>query len=65
MPTSCWTGHPFWLNYGETSNAELVNTNPMLTVVGQLHLARFAQRVLNLREVKQECLGERDVVAGK
>lgn len=66
VPTSCWagTGHG-WLNYGETSNAELVNTKSMLTVEGQLRLARFAQRELNLREIKQEWLGERDVVAGK
>jgi len=67
VPTSCWTGHlhPLWLNYGETSNGELTNTNSMLTLDGQLYMARFAQRVLRLREVKREWLSEGDVMAGK
>ena len=67
VPTTCWTGHqhPLWLNYGETSNAELSNTKSMLTLEGQLYMARFAQRVLRLREVKREWLSEGDVMAGK
>ena len=61
----CWRRRPLWLNYGETSNAESINTNSMLTLDGQLYMARFAQRVLRLREVKREWLSEGDAMAGK
>jgi hypothetical protein len=60
-----WFSSLLWLNYGLTSNAEWINTKAMLTLDGQLHMARFAQRVLNLGEVKREWFSQDDILAGK
>jgi len=51
----CWHGG-LWLNFGQTSPAEFGNTERMLTHEGRLSMARFAQRVLELKEVKPEWL---------
>lgn len=51
----CWHGGA-WLNFGQTSTAEFYNTEQMLTPAGQLSMARFAQHVLRLKEVKPEWL---------
>jgi hypothetical protein len=51
----CWTPGP-WLNFGQTSAAEFRNTEDMLTVQGQIDMARFAQRVLKLNEINPEWL---------
>jgi hypothetical protein len=51
----CWHGIA-WLNFGQTSPVDWDNTNAMLTLKGQLRMARFAQRSLRLREVKPEWL---------
>jgi hypothetical protein len=53
----CWNPR-LWLNFGQTSHAEYVNTQSMLTLSGQLGMARFAQRALRLKEVKPEWLAE-------
>ena len=52
-------------NYGLTSNAESINTKAMLTLDGQLHMARFAQHELNLGEVQREWFSQGDILAGK
>jgi hypothetical protein len=53
----CW--HPrLWMNFGQTSYTELQNTESMLTLKGQLHMARFAQRHLKLKEIKAEWLSD-------
>jgi hypothetical protein len=44
------------LNFGETSAAEFRNTEDMLTLQGQLRIARFAQEQLKLKEIKPEWL---------
>jgi hypothetical protein len=63
VATSCWFwGVGPWLNYGLTSNAESINTKAMLTLDGQLHMARFAQRTLNLGEVKREWFSQGDTL---
>ncbi|MGB2606161.1 MAG: hypothetical protein WBC78_21320 [Candidatus Sulfotelmatobacter sp.] len=51
----CWPPGP-WLNFGQTSAAEFRNTEDMLTLQGQLSMARFAQRVLKLREINPKWL---------
>ena len=51
----CWSPGA-WLNFGQASPAEWGNTNAMLTIEGQLHMARFAQQHLQLAEVKPEWL---------
>lgn len=51
----CWPPGP-WLNFGETSAAEFRNTEDMLTLQGQLRIARFAQEQLKLKEIKPEWL---------
>lgn len=53
----CWSNKTL-LNFGQTSPAEWGNTNGMLTVRGQLFMARFAQGQLGLSEVKREWLVE-------
>jgi hypothetical protein len=49
----CWPPGP-WLGFGQTSVAEFRNTEDMLTLQGQLRIARFAQRHLGLKEIKPE-----------
>jgi hypothetical protein len=51
----CWPPGP-WLNFGQTSAAEFHNTEDMLTLQGQLRMARFVQRHLKLKEIKPEWL---------
>ena len=51
----CWLG-VLWLNFGQTSPAELGNTERMLTPEGRSSMAQFAQKDLRLREVKPEWL---------
>jgi len=51
----CW--HPrLWINFGQTSPAELVNTNAMLTPAGRLRHAQFVQQHLKLKEINPEWL---------
>src|SRR5262249_512789 len=51
----CW--HPkLWINFGQSSPVELVNTDAMLTLGGQLRMARSAQRHLRLAEVQPSWL---------
>jgi hypothetical protein len=40
-----------WLNFGLTTDAEFRSTEAMLTSEGQLQMARWAQRQLNLKEI--------------
>ena len=54
----CWPGG-MWLDFGQTGQAESHNTDLMLTLEGQLWMARFAQKYLMLNEVKPEWLTER------
>jgi hypothetical protein len=49
----CWHGIA-WLNFGQAQQAESSNTNAMLTLPGQLRMARFAQKQLGLGELKTE-----------
>jgi hypothetical protein len=51
----CWQPGP-WLNFGLTGAAEFHNTEDMLTLQGQLRMARFAQEQLKLKEIKREWL---------
>ena len=51
----CWHAGP-WLNFGLTAEAESHNTEDMLTLQGQLRMARFAQEQLTLKEIKPEWL---------
>jgi hypothetical protein len=53
----CWRAG-LWLNFGQTSAAEFQNTEDMLTLQGQLRMARFAQRHLQLKEISPEWLTE-------
>ena len=54
----CWPGG-LWLNFGQTGQAKSRNTDDMLTLEGQLRMARFAQGHLKLKEVNPEWLTER------
>jgi len=51
----CWGGIAV-LNFGQTWPYDLSNTDAMLTLNGQLRMARFAQQQLRLSEVKREWL---------
>jgi hypothetical protein len=51
----CWHAIA-WLNFGQTSFYDWSNTDLMLTLRGQLRMARFAQQHLRLAEVKPEWL---------
>jgi hypothetical protein len=53
----CWIGRA-WLNFGQASPAEWRNTEDLLTLQGQLGMAQFAQRALNLREINSEWLND-------
>lgn len=53
----CWPGG-MWLDFGQIGQAESRNTDLMLTLEGQLWMARFAQKYLKLQEVKPEWLTE-------
>jgi hypothetical protein len=53
----CWPGG-VWLDFGQTGPAESRNTDAMLTLQGQLRMARFAQKHLKLKEIKPEWLAE-------
>ena len=53
----CWHPH-LALTFGETSDVEWYNTNNMLTLEGQLRMARFVQRHWHLAEVKPEWLAQ-------
>jgi len=52
----CWAGIVIWLNFGQTWQYDWSNTDAMLTLKGQLRMARFAQQHLHLAEVKPEWL---------
>lgn len=53
----CWPGR--WsMGFGQIGQAESHNTDMMLTLEGQLWMARFAQKQLKLKEVKAEWLTE-------
>lgn len=51
----CWSGGP-WLNFGQTSPVEFGNTERMLTREGQLFMAHFAQRTLQLKKIDPKWL---------
>ena len=52
---ACYLGHAV-LNFGTTWHVDWDNTDSMLTIEGQLEMARFAQRHLGLSNVKREWL---------
>ncbi len=49
----CWHPHG-WINFGQASPAELVNTDRMLTAKGQWELAQHASKWIKLRTLKPE-----------
>jgi len=49
----CWKPNAV-MGFGQTTLHEFQNTNSMLTLKGQLRIARFAQQVLHLSELKPE-----------
>jgi len=51
----CWPGG-FWMGFGQTDPVESHNTDLMLTVQGQLWMARAAQKQLSLKEINPEWL---------
>lgn len=53
----CWPGG-MSMGFGQIGQAESHNTDLMLTLEGQLWMARFAQKQLKLKEVKAEWLTE-------
>jgi hypothetical protein len=53
----CFDGHT-WINFGQASSAESHNTDFMLTPEGRLKMARFAQKLLHLGELKPEWFDE-------
>jgi hypothetical protein len=53
----CWPGG-FWLDFGQTGQAESHNTDDMLTLHGQIVMAQLAQKHLKLKEVKPEWFTE-------
>lgn len=53
----CWPGG-FWLDFGQTGQAESRNTDEMLTLRGQMFMAQAAQKYLKLKEVQPEWLTE-------
>lgn len=53
----CYLSHAV-LNFGTTWHVDWDNTDSMLTLEGQLQMARFAQRHLGLSDVKREWLVE-------
>jgi hypothetical protein len=53
----CWPGG-FWLDFGQIGDAESRNTDEMLTLKGQMFMARAAQKRLKLKEVQPEWLTE-------
>ncbi len=55
--TLCW--HPrTWLNFGQATPAEYLNTEKMLTVEGELRMAHFIQRDFKLGDIRPEWLAE-------
>lgn len=54
----CWPGGGLWLDFGQIGQAESRNTDSMLTLEGQLWMARFAQKHLKLKEIEPEWLTE-------
>src|ERR1700722_463714 len=53
----CWPGS-YWLDFGQTGEAESRNTDEMLTLKGQMFMAQVAQKRLKLKEIKPEWLAE-------
>lgn len=53
----CWPGG-YWLDFGQTGDAESRNTDEMLTLKGQMAMAQGLQKHLKLREIKLEWLTE-------
>jgi hypothetical protein len=53
----CWPGG-YWLDFGQTGEAESGNTEEMLTLKGQMAMAHGVQKHLKLKEVKPEWLTE-------
>ena len=53
----CWPGS-YWLDFGQTGEAESRNTDEMLTLKGQVFMAQVAQKRLRLKEIKPEWLAE-------
>jgi hypothetical protein len=53
----CWPGG-FQLDFGQIGDAESRNTDAMLTLKGQMFMARAAQKRLKLKEVQPEWLTE-------
>jgi hypothetical protein len=53
----CWPGG-FQLDFGQIGDAESRNTDEMLTLKGQMFMARAAQKRLKLKEVQPEWLTE-------
>jgi hypothetical protein len=51
----CWPGG-LGMGFGQTGPAESRNTDLMLTLQGQLWMARISQKQLNLREIDPEWL---------
>jgi len=49
----CWTPKAV-MGYGQASPVEWTNTDALLTLKGQLRIARFAQQQLHLAELKPE-----------
>jgi hypothetical protein len=53
----CWPGG-YWLDFGQTGDAESRNTDEMLTLKGQMFMAQAAQKSLKLKEIRPEWLTE-------
>jgi hypothetical protein len=51
----CWTNH-FGMGFGQTGPVEFRNTELMMTLKGQLWMAKAAQKELRLSEIKPEWL---------
>jgi hypothetical protein len=54
----CWPGG-FWVDFGQTGDAESRNTDEMLTLKGQMVMAQSVQKRLKLKEIKPEWLTEK------
>ena len=52
----CWRSEGGYTTFGETSPTESHNTDAMLTLEGRLFIARWIQRHLKLREIRQQWL---------